>query len=277
MPYWPYTASDNVNNASHSYPDHIISNSSIQQISFQSRYNAVEPEEVAIRLYENIANGSGLDISLMGDMRNYEDERNFATIRKIYRFHRDNEQYFGNYASVATIAVIAPGSWPAGLPMQEYRGVQLMLKEAHIPFDIIEDGQVGKLAPELKKYKLIILPDISYLNSASQQGLRELLNAGTSLLATNTTMFDDPQALQEIFGAKIISKDNDGTGNYLSPQDKQIFSHFTHQSMVSWKFNLGLYNFPSADAVMLPVLAKGRPARLKLSVATIQPVTMLWV
>ena len=60
LPYWPYNASDNVNNTATSYPDHIVSNASIQQISFQSRYNAIEPEEIAIRLYENIANGSGL-------------------------------------------------------------------------------------------------------------------------------------------------------------------------------------------------------------------------
>jgi hypothetical protein len=79
LPYWPYTSSDNVSNAINSYPDHVISNASIQQISFQSRYNAVEPEETAIRLYENIANGSGLDMSMMGDMRGYEDERNYET------------------------------------------------------------------------------------------------------------------------------------------------------------------------------------------------------
>ena len=86
LPYWPYTSSDNVNNAVHSYPDHVISNASIQQISFQSRYNAIEPEEISIRLYENIANGSGLDLSLMGDMRGYEDERNYEAIKKIYGF-----------------------------------------------------------------------------------------------------------------------------------------------------------------------------------------------
>ncbi|MEZ4827885.1 MAG: hypothetical protein R3C61_16605 [Bacteroidia bacterium] len=45
LPYWPYMASDNVNNVENSYPDHIVSNASIQQISFQSRYNAIEPEK----------------------------------------------------------------------------------------------------------------------------------------------------------------------------------------------------------------------------------------
>ena len=259
LPYWPYGASDNVNNAIHSFPDHIISNASIQQISFQSRFNAIEPAETAIRLYENIANGSGLDMSMMGDMRGYEDERNFPVFRKIYNFHKNNEAYFGNYESVAKIAIIAPGSWPAGLPMQEYRGLQLMLKEAHIPFDVIEDAQIGNLADNMKKYKLLLLPDITYLDKASVVVLKQLLNKGVHLLATNTTMFDDPALLAELFGAKIINKENDGAGNYLVPDNKKIFTHFGKQSMIYWKYNLGLYDFSGAGTVLLPILAKGRP------------------
>ncbi|RYF97032.1 MAG: hypothetical protein EOO00_01230 [Chitinophagaceae bacterium] len=178
LPYWPYTSSDNVNNAVHSYPDHIISNASIQQISFQSRYNAIEPEEITIRLYENIANGSGLDLSLMGDMRGYEDERNYNAIKKIYGFHKRNEKWFGNYTSVSKVAVIAPGAWPAGEPMQEYRGIQLMLKEAHIQYDIIEDGQLANQEKQLSKYKLIILPDITYVGKDATEVLKKLCRNG---------------------------------------------------------------------------------------------------
>ncbi len=114
LPYWPYNASDNVSNTRTSFPDHIVSNASIQQISFQSRYNAIEPEEVTIRLYENIANGSGLDMSLMGDFRDYEDERNFEAFRTVYAHHKKFEAYYGNYTSPAEILVIAPGNWPGG-------------------------------------------------------------------------------------------------------------------------------------------------------------------
>ncbi len=259
LPYWPYSASENVNSASTSFPTHIISNSSIQQISFQSRYNAVEPEEVGIRLYENIANGSGLDISMMGDMRGYEDERNFGVIKKIYAHHKKHEQYFGKYTSVAKIAIVAPGSWPSGMPMQEYRGIQLMLKEAHIPFDLIEDSQIGHLSEKIKQYKLLILPDITYLNSASIKALKEASELGVSLIATNTTMFDNSALLTDLFGAKIISKENDGSGNYLSPANKELFKRFKQQQMIFWKFNLGKYDFSEADSVFLPILAKGRP------------------
>ncbi|GAB2797065.1 family 10 glycosylhydrolase [Rhabdobacter roseus] len=259
LPYWPYSASDNVSNAGNSFPNHVISNSSIQQISFQSRYNAVEPEEVAIRLYENIANGSGLDISLMGDLRGYEDERNFEVVKKIYAHHRKYEPYYGRYASVAKIALVAPGSWPSGLPMQEYRGLQLMLKEAHIPFDILEDAQLPHLAEKVKQYQLLLLPDITYLRPEAVQVLREAVRQGTSLIATNRTLFDQPDVLRELFGARIVQLDHDGSGNYLVPEDKRIFKRFAQQKMLFWKFNLSLYDLTEADARQLPILSKGRP------------------
>ena len=259
LPYWPYSASDNVGNAGNSYPDHIISNASIQQISFQSRYNAVEPEEVAIRLYENIANGSGLDISLMGDMRGYEDERNFAVIKKIYALHKKFEPWFGRYRSPAEIAVIAPGTWPSGDAMQEYRGVMLMLKEAHIPFDIIEDAQIANRAERIKQYKLIILPDITYASTEVVNTLKEASRGGSHLIATNKTFFDNAAALQELFGAKIINGDMEGSGNYLRIDNTSFFKRLKQQKMLFWKFNLGQYDLTAADSVLLPILSKGRP------------------
>ncbi len=259
LPYWPYMASDNLNNATHSYPHHIISNASIQQLSFQSRYNAIEPEEASIRLYENIANGSGLDISLMGDLRGYEDERNFDVIKKIYSFHKEHEAYFGHYRSVAEIAVVAPGPWPAGSSMQEYRGILAMLKEAHIPFDVIEDAQLAARADDLTKYRLLILPEITYLDSSCVAVLKRLSAGGTNLIATNTTLFDNPVALADLFGATIIKKDNDGSGNYLRPDNKVLFKRLDKQKMISWNFNLGLDDFKGADSVYLPILSKGRP------------------
>ena len=86
LPYWPHNAADNVANTMGTFPGHIVSNASIQQISFRSRFNAIEPEEVRIRLYENIANGSGLDISMMGQVAGNTDARNFDVMREVYRF-----------------------------------------------------------------------------------------------------------------------------------------------------------------------------------------------
>ncbi len=259
LPYWPYHASDNVNHIENSFPDHIVSNASMQQISFQSRYNAIEPEEVVIRLYQNIANGSGLDVSLMGDFRDYEDERNYKAINKIYGFHKKYEPYFGRYASPAEIAVIAPGYWPGGESMEEYRGIQKMLKEAHLQFDIIENSQIGKLKNKIKKYRLVILPEINQVDSAAELALKDALLEGTNLIVTNRSLSGNPETLKALFGAEIVEEDYNGAGNYLAPDNKKLFKRFTQQSMLFWKYNLGLYDFNDADTVFLPILSKGRP------------------
>lgn len=259
LPYWPYTSSDNVSNAVNSYPDHIISNASIQQISFQSRYNAVEPGETAIRLYENLANGSGLDMSMMGDMRGYEDERNYETFKRIYGFHKEHEKYYGDYETVSEIAVIAPGSWPSGDPMQEYRGIQLMLKEAHLQFDIIEDAQIENVGENLRKYKLIILPDITYLGEKAIAVLKELADSGVKLVATNKALSDNPAVLKEIFGVDRMSNETDGSGYYLDVSNHSVFTRLSLQKMVFVKFNIGMYEFEPGAETLLPVLTKGRP------------------
>ena len=259
LPYWPYMSSDNVNNARNSYPDHIISNASIQQISFQSRYNAIEPEETVIRLYENIANGSGLDMSLMGDFQDYEDERNYDVFKTVYEHHKRYEPYFGKYISPATIAVIAPGAWPGGDAAQEYRGIQLMLKESHLQYDIVEDGQIENLEGKLRQYKLIILPEITNLSDRALDVIKRVCEQGTNLIATNRSFTRNADALLQLFGAKIVNKDHPGDGFYLNPQEKQLFKRFDKQTLLFWKFNLGLYDFSASDTSFLPIYTPGRP------------------
>jgi hypothetical protein len=252
-------SSDNVNNAKNSYPNHVISNASIQQISFQSRYNAIEPEETIIRLYENIANGSGLDMSLMGDFEGYEDERNFNAFKLVYKHHKTYEPYFGKYTSPATVAVIAPGAWPGGEAAQEYRGIQLMLKESHIQYDIIEDGQIENLEAKLFKYKLIIFPEITNLSEKAIEVIKRLCKQGTNIIATNRSFYRNPDTLLELFGTKIINADHVGNGFYLRPEEKKLFKRFDKQTLLFWKFNLGLYDLTNADTSFLPIYTPGRP------------------
>lgn len=259
LPYFPYNSSDNVNSTMASYPDHVVSNASIQQISFQSRYNAIEPEEIKIRLWENIANGSGLDISLMGDMRGYEDERNYPVIEKIYNHHKKFETYYGKYKSIARIALVEPGWWPRGVTMQEYRGIQLMLMEAHIPFDRIEDSQLAARSADMGQYKLIILPDVINLNERNVNTLDSLMSRGISVISTNNSLKERPDLLLKWFGVKAKNYTEDCTGQYVSLPDHRIFSSLQGQSMVMLKFNLAEYDMSGCDKTLLPLLAKGRP------------------
>ena len=134
-----------------------------------------------------------------------------------------------------------------------------MLKEAHIQYDIIENTQIGNLESKLSKYRVIILPEITRVDEASLAVLKKLSAAGTHLVATNRSFSDNPAALSELFGARSVKTNHDGAGFYLSPENKKIFSRFKEQSLLFWKFNLGLYDFSAADTTLLPIFTPGRP------------------
>lgn len=258
IPYWPYTASDNVANTLGTYPNHIVSNASIQQLSFRSRFNAVEPEEVRIRLYENIANGSGLDVSMMGQIAGNPDARNFDVMRQVYRFHRDHERYYGRYTSEARVAVLSPALWVHGDLADEYRGLQLMLREAHIPFDIIGHQTLHRQPERLKQYRAIVVPSIAGFSEAGLAALTAAAKDSTSLVATNLAFANHPDFLREFFGAVCVEEKYDGTGNYLRVDAQDGFAGLPDQTMMSWQYNLARYEFPTAKT-LFPILSKGRP------------------
>ncbi|MFC0320164.1 MULTISPECIES: hypothetical protein [Olivibacter] len=259
LPYWPYNASDNVSNAMGSYPSHIISNASIQQISFQSRFNSVGPEEVRIRLYENIANGSGLDISMMGEFNNNTDPRNFPIIRSIYQFHKTHEPYYGNYRSTAKVLILSPSLWAHGAEGEEYRGIQLMLKETHIPFDVMEYRRPHAQTERLGQYKVIIIPGIPSLDSLDLHALSVAVKKGTRLFATGAAFSHHPAFLKAQFGASLTTINHDAAGNYLQVDDSSIFKTLGGQQMIHLAYPMPLYTFSSSVSNYLPILSKGRP------------------
>lgn len=259
LPYWPYNASDNVSNAMGSYPSHIISNGSIQQVSFQSRFNSVGPEEVRIRLYENIANGSGLDISMMGEFNHNADPRNFQVIRDVYQFHKKHEAYYGNYQSVAKVLVLSPGLWAHGMEGEEYRGIQLMLKEAHIPFDVMEYRRPHTQEERLGRYEVIIIPGTPSFDSLDLKALSAAAKNGTRLLATGSAFTQHPSFLETQFGASIIAENHDAAGNYLQIDDTTVFRTLEGQQMIFLAYPMGLYTFKPSVSSYLPLLSKGRP------------------
>jgi hypothetical protein len=134
-----------------------------------------------------------------------------------------------------------------------------MLKEAHVQFDIIEDGQLGDLREKLAAYRVIILPEITRLDVAAIEALTHASEQGSNLIATNRSLADHPDVMLKLFGAKAVQLNHDGAGFYLSPENKRIFKRFNGQKLLFWKFNLGLYDLSAADSSALPILTPGRP------------------
>jgi hypothetical protein len=57
----------------------------------------------------------------------------------------------------------------------------------------------------------------------------------------------------------VVERNFNGAGNYIEPLNKMVFKRFKEQSMLFWKYNLGLYDFSNADKTFLAILDKGRP------------------
>ena len=106
---------------------------------------------------------------------------------------------------------------------------------------------------------MLIFPEISNLSDKSVQVIEGLSDKGINLIATNRSFHRHPETLKKLFGATIVNKDHEGDGYYLSPRDKSLFKRFEKQSLLFWKFNLGLYDFAQADTSYLPIYTPGRP------------------
>lgn len=258
IPYFAYIASENVNTVESTFDDKIASSSSIQQITFGSRYHAVPPVRIRNRLYQNIAHGSGLDISLMGDMRNYEDERGFEVIKEVYAYHKKNEKYYGDFQSTAKIAIIKQDYWPGGPVMEEMRGIEQFLKEEHVQFDLILKKYLSDRFEKLKSYKIIVLGHLQNFTDEEIEILEKLTEEGVNIIATNQSMIDTPEALKNLFGVTVKEKELDAFKYYLQLKDQDIIKRQEKLYQAFLKCNFMKCEFDAESQLFLPLLDKGR-------------------
>ena len=93
-------------------------------------------------------------------------------------------------------------------------------------------GKSKILKRKLSQYKLIILPEITNLSDEAINVIKRVCEQGTNLIATNRSFSRNPEALLQLFGAKIVNKDHPGDGFYLNPQEKQLFKTIRQTDIV---------------------------------------------
>ncbi|MBW7453196.1 alpha-amylase family protein [Paenibacillus sepulcri] len=234
-PLWPYSASENVKSLEDSWDDKLVSNCCINAVGLVHRFTGVSAHEVNIRLKESLASGSGLDFCIIGAFEDYPDRHNLNTVAEIFKYHRDNEQYYGRFLSVADVALIKPGKHSPENG-NEYLGLFKMLKERHILFDVVHQHALAERGEELKRYKAVVIPGISEMSELEMQLLTNMHLQGVCLIATggSFTEGDENRAfLRRIFGVipeslQLIRKES----AYLFTEDKQVFKRFTERDWI---------------------------------------------
>jgi len=255
-PVWPYSASENVKSIEDTFHDKLISNCCINAVDLPYRYMGVSRHEVAVRLYENIASGSGLDFCINGVFADYPDRENLQTVKEIFRFHRDHEAYFGELRSTADIALVKPmGSRAYG--GREYLGIFKMLKESHTLFDVICQHHLPEREGDMDRYRLVIVPDIRHWEDRQLEALRRLQERGVRLLATGWSFTRPEHAgfLKDAFDAEAAEFWPDADAAYLHVADKRTFPGFAERDWVFIAGEFACVRFgPSADTHLPLVL-----------------------
>lgn len=240
-PLWLYSASENVKSVEDTWTEKTISNCSINAVGLDYRFMGVSEDHSAVRLYQNIASGSGLDFCIIGVFDGYPDRENFPIVKSIFKFHKENEKYFGNFLTSADILVVKPDKFTGIEQEMEYLGIFKILKEEHFIFDSVLQKNMAEKIPE-RQYKAIIIPDNAYFNIEQLYCLKNAYKHGTSLIATNLSFIGNEEGkvlLKEVFGVSNLKKQINARWGYLDlSESKSIFSNLQQKDWVFIDGNL---------------------------------------
>jgi hypothetical protein len=134
------------------------------------------------------------------------DDRWVEPVVDAFNMHADLEPVLGTMQPTAEIAIIDPATtlrhWaPEKRHQAEHHdlGFYQALVEARLPFEFLSD-QVMTLEA-LKRFKLVILANATYLSDAQCQAIRDYVAQGGSVVAAHeTSLYDETGAARADFG-----------------------------------------------------------------------------
>jgi hypothetical protein len=142
---WPYSASDSVNRARNSEPAKMAVNLNMQFVDMWWRFATVPAQEIALRMWQNIANGGALTFEVNGTL-DLQDRQALEAAKPVFRWAAANERYYAGEESAARVLLLG-GVQNTGrtYPIEPYRGMFRLLSEEHIPFAVSDNmAWIGK-------------------------------------------------------------------------------------------------------------------------------------
>lgn len=174
---WPYSASDQVNRARNSQPGKMSVNLNMQFVDYAWRFATVPREEIALRCWQNMANGGALTFEVNGTL-DQQDRQALETAKPIFQWAAANQEYYVGQTSAARVLLLgAPADTGHPYSEEPYRGLFRLLSEEHIPFAVSENMDwLGK-----RDYDLVIASDWA------PAGLRQYAENGGKVLVVSAS------------------------------------------------------------------------------------------
>ena len=115
------------------------------------------------------------------------------------------------------------------------RGVCRILQQAHMPFGVITRKQL----PELRQYKVVVLPNVLRMNEHEAKAFRDYVRRGGKLYASRYTSLTETKGvrhpdfmLSDVFGCHFAADDL-GEVAYLKLRNRSVSSWIAPQDYVS--------------------------------------------
>jgi hypothetical protein len=205
---WPYTTSDHVNRARNSEPGKMAIDLNMQFVDYSWRFATVPRQEIALRAWQDLANGGALTFEVNGTL-DLQDRQALETVKPIFRWAAANEQYYAGQSSAARVLLLG-ASAASGRTFGEepYRGMFRLLSEEHVPF-AVADNMDWVSGPKKREFDLVIAADWA------PAGLKQYVeNGGKVLLASAHA--------PEFEVATVLRTQNDVKG-YIRVRDHAAF------------------------------------------------------
>lgn len=278
LPHWVYDSPDNVAMIEDSFPDKIVSNCAINAVDIPYRFMGVSDVFNRLRLYGNLAAGSGLDWCIIGNFDDYPDRSNFDGVKEVFAFHERHAQYFGHFVTKRKVLIVTNGYRFIEDDNAEFRGIYKMLKEAHVQFSEIMVEALPCHLDELAQYECIILPGIRHL---PRQVVEVLESFPGCLISTGSSLRGEEESLSRLFGVCLKERESSVRGTYLKMAPDSVFPDFARRGQ-RWIYLDLPYDHMTIDGDAqgwMPLVASsmyGPPERCFGHVETEEPMASMW-
>ena len=262
---WVYGASSNVRQ--NGGWDRVVDDASVDFMAFRYRDSSVSPALMALRQWQNLANGGKLSLYLMGRLDNHRDVSSLEPTRRVFQFHKKHEELFCDLTSAAQVVLVQKGGLGHGDP--EAQGWVHALTESHIPFDEVK---LAGLTPEtLQGKKVVILGGTGKLPEPQKMLLDQFARDGGTVLVSR-----DAPGL-ECLGIKALGEGKKGLMSSVfevREEDKAAFPRCGEAPLIPIGPDLQLAEFEDGAEQYLRLIPEhpfGPPERCYYTEVTSHP------
>lgn len=226
--FWPHEVGESVSAHVSVDPEVPLVLNAVAHIDAIYRMGAEQPEHLAHHLLQGIARGANPSTYILGAPGRLP-MASIALAQGVTRFHRKHHELYAQLRPAATIGLVRPAPGRAGYAaylesLEEFRGVYLALQQRHLPFDVVGQAGLTRMAADgaMDRYRLVVLPGLGSLGWDAAAVLDEFVARGGHLLTTGDSGVT-AEGTVELAAAPALRR----SGNPLS--GKEVWSTYaTH-------------------------------------------------